>query len=290
MTVTPINYGHFFPTDRFASPVYFEGDDGAAAGGAAPAGDAGAAAEGAAAEAGASTEGEQAPAGTEGAAPAAAGGEQAPVADPDDGTIPEALKPYVHQLREEAASRRTALKPFEDVFGKFAPEESEALLRVIDGLTNEETQHESASLLKEVVEAILGDGTEDPNRPLTKADLDRMDKEKATKAEQEAAVQGVIKEAIDLGYPEGTREHRRLLDLAINETQGDLKKAHEAITAEKEATIAAFVKEVQEGKAKWPTLVAPAGVKPADVSGEPPKTWADARKNAEARRKAAFGS
>ena len=36
-----------------------------------------------------------------------------PEADPDDGTIPEALRPYVTKLREEAASHRVKAKTAE---------------------------------------------------------------------------------------------------------------------------------------------------------------------------------
>lgn len=297
MTVTPSGgYGHFFPTDRFATPVYFEGEGDAGAGGAAaPAGaaapEAGAAAEGAAGAPVITPPEGAAPEGAEGAAAAAtaAGAPVEPLPDPDDGTIPEALRPYVKQLRDEAAERRVTLKPYEDVFGKFEPEETQALLSVIGGLANEETQFEAATRLKAVVDSILGDGTEDPNRPLTRADLDRIEQTKQAKAQEEAAVTAVIKEATDLGYPEGTTAHRRLLDLAVNETGGDLKKAHEAIAAEREQIIADYAKQVMEGKAKWPTLAPPVGTTPAN-EGAPPKTWAEARANSQARNKAVYGS
>jgi hypothetical protein len=290
LTVTPNGgYGHFFPTDRFATPVYFEEDGGAGAGG--PSASDVITAAGAEADAGTGGNGP----GGEPITPAPEGGSGEPVVtpestpDPADDTIPEALRPYVKQLRDEAAERRVALKPYEDVFGKFDAEESQALLKVIDGLTDESTQYEAATMLKQVVESILGDGSEDPDRPLTRADLERIEQQKQQQAQQEAAVQAVIKEATDLGYPEGTREHRRLLDVAVNETKGDLKAAHEAIQKEKDAIIAEYAKQVMEGKAKWPTLAPATGTTPADVSGEAPKTWAEARANAQARARAAAG-
>lgn len=212
-----------------------------------------------------------------------------PVVEPGDDTIPETLRPYIKQLRDEAADRRVALKPYEDVFGQLDPEESTALLSVIGGLVNEETAYEAAQQLKAVVESILGDGTEDPDRPLTRADLERIRKEEEAQAQQEQAVQAVLHEAAELGYPDGTREQRRLLDLAVNETAGDLKAAHAAIQAERDAIIADYAKQVMEGKAKWPTIAPATGGTPSDTTGEPPKSWAEARKASEARRKAAYG-
>jgi hypothetical protein len=162
LTVTPNEggYGHFFPTGFGSTPVYFAPDEGAPSGEVAPAGVEGT--EGgepvvtpdpaaAAAAAAAST---TAP---EGAAPAGA----EPIPDPDDGTIPEALRPYVKQLRDEAAERRVSLKPYEDVFGKFEPEETQALLSVIGGLVRGDAVR-GGHPLKAVVESILGDGSEDP--------------------------------------------------------------------------------------------------------------------------------
>jgi hypothetical protein len=215
------------------------------------------------------------------------------VVDPADDSIPEALRPYVKQLREEAAERRVALKPFEEAFSNYEPEQAQALLGVVAALSDPESQLDAATQLKELAEAILGDiDLNDPNRPLTRADLERIEADKQAKAQEEAAVQAVIAEATELGFPEGEGEagrgYRRLMDLAVSETKGDLKAAAAIIQAERDAIIADYAKQVMEGKAKWPTLPPPVGDAPADITGAPPKTFAEARANAKARAEAAY--
>lgn len=289
MTVTPNIFGF--------GPIFYEGDagGGAGAGGDAPVVDApvvdapvgDAAPDAAALAAAAAAAGDapvDAPVSTD--EPVVEGGDGDA---PDESGIPEHLRPYVKQLREEAAERRVAAKVYEEAFGAFDEGDREALLGVVAALGSEDTQLDAAQALKELAESILGD-VDDPDRPLTARDLERREAAKAEAQRQEEAVNAVIKEATDLGYAEGTREQRRLLDLAVNETKGDLKAAHEAITAERDAVIAEFVKSVQEGKAKWPTLAPPPGVAPADITGGPPKTFAEARKATEARARARAAS
>lgn len=275
---TPSFGGHFFTG---GTPVYFEGDDGLGAGAPTPAAEVPPAGEPPTGEP--QIVDDQASSGGEPEPPAS------PESDPDDGAIPEPLKPYVTKLREEAAERRVALKPYEEAFGNFEPAEQEALLEVIAGLGTEEGQFEAATRLKGVVDAIL-EGQDDPDRPLTARDLERREAEKEAKAQEEAAVQAVVNEAKELGYEENSKDYRRLMDLAVNETAGDLKKAHEALTAERDAIIAEYAKQVQEGKAKWPTLAPPPGGTPADPGGHAPKTWAEARHSAQARARAVPGT
>lgn len=281
---TPSFGGHTFPD--FMGPVYFE-EDGGLGDGPAPVTDP------VVTPAEADPAPVDPPVSTDPAPEPAPDPAPADIPDPDDGTIPEPLKPYVTKLREEAAERRVALKPFEEAFAPYDDAGRETLLNLVTSLASEETQHEAAQAMVELAKTILGDdlsGAEsDPNRPLTRADLDRIEATKQAKASEEAAVQAVVKEATDLGYEENSTPYRRLMDLAVNETGGDLAKAHEAIQAERDQIIADYAKQVQEGKAKWPTLAPQVGATPADVSGEAPKTWAEARHNAQARAAAARG-
>ena len=48
-----------------------------------------------------------------------------------------------------------------------------------------------------------------------------------------------------------------------------------------------YAQKVMDGKAKWPTMATPTGVTPADTTGGPPKTWAEARAASAARTQAA---
>lgn len=220
--------------------------------------------------------------------------EPAPVADPEpeDSTIPETLRPYVRQLRDEAAERRIAVKAYEEAFTGYGDDEKAAFLEIASGLASEDIglQREAAERMAAVAKEILGPDGDDPNRPLTRSDLERIEAQKQADALQEKAVQEVISEAKALGYEEGKPDYAQLMWRAQFETKGDLKAAHEAILQDRQAIIDQFAESVRKGSASWPVRPTPntAGAVPDDQSGSSPKTWAESRAAAKARAEAAY--
>lgn len=218
--------------------------------------------------------------------------ETAPVvaADPDDGTIPDTLRPYIEKLRKEAGDRRVALDPFEAAFTGYEADQREAFLTLAQNLASDDpaVQRTAAEFMNELAKGIIGDGSIDPDAPLTRADLERIETERATAAQTESEIQKVVSEVKALGYEEKTAAYANVLWRAQFETGGDIAKAHAAVQAEKQATIDEFVTSVNAGQAKWPVRPTP-GAAPADPSGgsqAAPKTIADAGARARARQAA----
>lgn len=211
--------------------------------------------------------------------------------DPEDSTIPETLRPYVKQLRDEAAERRIAVKAYEEAFTGYGDDERTAFLEIASGLASEDlaAQREAAGRMAAVAKEILGPDGDDPNRPLTRSDLERIEAQKQADDLQEKAVQEVISEAKALGYEEGKPDYAQLMWRAQFETKGDLKAAHEAMLADQQRIIDQFAESVRKGSAKWPVRPTPnAGAVPDDASGSAPKTWAESRAAARARAEAAY--
>lgn len=270
-TPTPSFGGHTFPD--FMGPVYFngEGDSGAAAPAPAPAPSPEPAA----------------------LAPAPA---PAPTGDVDpfeDTSVDKFDRAYVEKLRKEAAEHRTQAKPFVDAFSKYPEEARQAMLEIVSGLVSEDQDQllGSAQQLRELAAQLLGEDLhpDDPNRPLTKAEFDRLATEQKQREQEEVAVKEVISEAKSLGYEPDTAAAADLLWRAVNSTNGDLKAAHEQIQAERQAIIDQYVKSVQEGSVKFPPVTGNVGDGAPLQHGEQPKTFAEAKARAMARARARAG-
>jgi len=225
-----------------------------------------------------------------------------PEVDPfDDEATDTFERAYVEKIRREAAERRTSLKPYEEAFAPFSEPEREVLMSLVRDIGNPETIGEAAQRMKDLAERILAPDEETPEPvtpeptpeveiPKTAEELqafidkyvsDRETASSTAAAEakaQEDAVQAVIKETTDLGYEPGTREYETVLLRASQQFDGDVKAAHAAIEAEKQAVIDKFVEEAALKGAVFPKVAGGSGA-PADPAGGHDKTWAGARKS-----------
>lgn len=173
---------------------------------------------------------------------------------------------YVTKIREEAAKYRTEYAPFRDAFDGYDPEDRDALLTLAKEL--QENPSAAARRMLEASRAIAGDDFEkwvtgdDQPEYLTPEALDARLQERESQQRLAAETAAIQKEAIDLGYQENTADHAKLFWLAANQTNGDLKAAHEAIAAEKQAVIDAYVAEIKAKGERFPTT-------PTQVTGQP---------------------
>lgn len=202
----------------------------------------------------------------------------APTADPDTFD-----RPYVENLRQEAARYRTEAKTFKDAFEGTDDDSRAFLLELNKQLINNPA--EAAPELIRIAKQIAGDDFEkltNPDVPLTQAQLDKQladrDRARAAEEQQQNSVQAVLNDAKKLGYEENTPDMAMLLFHAHNSDDGDLSKAHEQVKAFKDSIIQQHIKDVAERNSGFPSLVTTAGAAPAEQEGGAPKTLGDASK------------
>lgn len=213
----------------------------------------------------------------------------APEADPfDNAEVQSFDRAYVEKLRNEAAEKRVALKTFNEAFDGYNDAERDFFMDVIRGLKDEGGRDAAARRALEVFKSLVepetdpsplsgGDPEEDEeDRPLTIKEWKALQEKQQAEAAETEAVEAVKREAGELGYTVGTREYRRLMDVAVHETKGDLKKAHEVLEAERNTFIEEYLSKKKEAAEQ--TLSSPGG------AGTPPSqerkslTLEDARK------------
>lgn len=205
--------------------------------------------------------------------------------------LPPKWQTYVRQLRDENAESRVTAKRYADPMKGLEPHEQEWLLGLAQDLSSPEKQAEAARRMRAVADSLLEGVEPDPEaeKPLTLADLQRIEAERAAEAEQKAAVEAVFTEAKELGYEKDTPDFALLMWLAANaekpEEAGDLRAAHKRIEDGRRAIIDQWVAEQKAKGGNFP-VQAGAGAPPAQRS-EPPKDWKEARARAEARAAAA---
>ncbi len=188
---------------------------------------------------------------------------------------------YVSKLREEAAARRKEASRFKEIYGDY-PEEAQQVW--FDLATTWKTDPQAAAKMMEEIVASVKAGEEppapvaDPAAPggaLTPEAVQEMIAKSQADFQKEQALQAqtkaLISEAEGLGYKMGTPDYRDLFNRAQFDHGGDLKAAHTAREAYKQAVIDGFV------KAKGAT----AGPQPINQGAAPgtrtvPKTWAEA--------------
>lgn len=193
---------------------------------------------------------------------------------------------YVEKLREEAASRRVALKPYEDAFGGYNDEERQiwmnlARITAEDPIKGAEYFEQVAKSLREQ-NTPVDPSTLTPEERAQQAVEAKLAEYEAKQAEErkEADLQRQVKEINDkataLGYTVGDVDHLRLLYYAQNQTNGDLAKADELVKAANQKVIDDYV----NGKRLSPPLVN-TGQQVPPTPNEP-KTFEDARNALEA--------
>ena len=209
-----------------------------------------------------------------------------------DGDLPDGVdrfdRGYVEKIRAEAAKYRTDYKPFKEAFDGYEAEDRDALL----GLAREllDNPEAAARRMLDASRSIAGDDFDswvNPVEPeyLTPETLEAQLTQRETVARQKAEVDAIQREAADLGYTENTADHAKLFFYAANETQGDMKAAHEKMQAEKQSIIDAYVAEVKEKGGRFP--VTPVNVQSAAtgaaIAEGTPKTFAEAAARARQR-------
>lgn len=220
---------------------------------------------------------------------------------------------YVEKLRREGQSLRGRLREAEakatqtgeDPFATWTPEQANGWKQflavahenpagAIAALIGEDgfgyTRDEAAALIAELYGEAPPEGDtpppadDDPNRPLTQADLDRFyEQRRAQEAEataQERELQGVYDKAKELGYQSnaeiGSREEfrfQRLLHLAAKKHGGDLQAAHEALVAEEHTAVQDYLAQAAKEASDLPT---PTGSGSGGESGAVNKDWGKA--------------
>jgi hypothetical protein len=210
-------------------------------------------------------------------------------ADPFESGAESFPRAYVEKLRQEAADRRTAAKPYEEAFSAYGQEERAVWLQIAK-LTVEDP-----AAAKEVMDSLFSsmladeapeEPTSEDDRPLTRKELEQWSKDQEAAKQEAAAVSAVEKEAEALGYKQGDWNYFALLKRAMSDHGGDLAAAHAAFEADKQKVIDEYVAGKQESGAKWPAGM-PGGAAPADATGGAPRTFDQAKASAVARMRAA---
>lgn len=208
--------------DLTQTPIYFEEDGGDGGGAPAPA-----------------------PAGDGGSGSPAGAAAEPPAADPFDDPANERFdRTYVERLRREAADARVSGKPFKDAFDGYQQEEVEALLDLVT--TIRQDPRTAAARMAELVDVINQQFQEEAppgEEPevVTRAEVERMLAEREQEKSISSAVQSIEQQASELGYKKGSRDYVTLLWTAQNETNYDLKAAHETIKADRQRVIDEYV-------------------------------------------------
>jgi hypothetical protein len=188
---------------------------------------------------------------------------------------------YVEQLRNEAAERRVALKPYEDAFKDYTPEEKDTWLNLAkitqsDPLAGADYFEQIAKALREQNSPVDPNTLTPEERAARAADeritaFEQKQKEEREEAARQEAVAQVNREAQELGYELGTAPYMSLLFYAQHETEGDLKLADAKVKADRQKIIDDYV----AAKAGAPP-VSPVGATGTEVH-EPPKSMEEAR-------------
>lgn len=176
--------------------------------------------------------------------------------------IPDDLKPYVEELRQEAAKYRTKFAPYRDAFDGYDDRETSFLLSLVTQLKAPDPS-QAAKVMRDMAYDMLGESwaedapwaeadipAEEPetegddmtDAPTTEAGaitpeefqriLDERDaraKQEQEQAELEKLVEQVKAEAQALGYEPESSDYFLLVNTAMHKTDGDLSKAAELI-------------------------------------------------------------
>lgn len=167
-------------------------------------------------------------------------------------------RPYVEDIRKEAARYRTEAKPFKEAFDGYTDEVRDAWLNVVNLAKSDESA--AAQQLRELADAIAPPvegaeddedaGTDEPQY-LTKEQYEELRQQEQAEAAQAEQLQKLNTELTELGYTipkDGEPPSIELAELmwfAQFKTGNDIKAAHEQVEARKQAVIDSYV----QGKA-----------------------------------------
>lgn len=224
-----------------------------------------------------------APAPTEGTP---AGGAPAPESSPPEGgsTRDSYTRAEFEKVQNEAKNLREKYAPYRDTFDEYPDEDREAWIWLAkEYRTNPKGAIEAMERLvtasKEEQQAAAAEGA----KPLTRAELEAAlaERDSQTAAEREAAdhkriVDDINHEAEGLGYKQGTIDLSDLFFIAQHETNGDLKAAHEKVSARKQAIIDEYLEAKREEAQGGRRVVRP-GSTPGGAPDAGPKTFEDAK-------------
>lgn len=196
--------------------------------------------------------------------------------------VPEDTKfdaAYVKKLRQEAAQYRTRAKQY-DVFEKYDEQDRQVWTKMAELYQQDPVA--AAEYMAAIADGVRkAQAPEAPvagdEQPLTASQVQAMLAERDQKAAVAAEQVRIEAEAKSLGYEVGSRQYKYLIQTAIDDTAGDLKAAHEAIEAERQAIIDQYVGGKARDAAGSPIApAAGAGTMPSTESA-PPKTFRDAK-------------
>jgi len=232
---------------------------------------------------------------SEASAPEQASTEAPESTDPFDSGSDTFDRAYVEKLRQESASYRTKAKPYEETFGSYSDEDREVWFEAARRFAAD--PRDGGEYLKQIADAVLAEYqaeqdeanapiTDDQDRPLTMAQYTALREAERVKAEQEAEVARIEKQAAALGYDTTSEEYTYLLTVASRLPDGDLDKAHAKIQAAEEARFQARLAKMQAEAEEAPTAPNPAaGAAPG--TERQLREWKDAERAARARLEAA---
>lgn len=185
-------------------------------------------------------------------------------------TLPEDAQKEIRKLRDENAKHRTSLRPYEELFDGYDPDDAQFLKDLVRDIktapgTAAQRAQQLVDALAGAVEAPASTQT-DEDRPLTKAEVAQMLNDFAKQQEQTQTQQrqldNVYSEAEKLGYKQNTREMVELLWVAANECDDDIAAAHKKLEDERQAVIdEAFAKKREEAE-RSPRVVTRTGSSP----------------------------
>lgn len=184
----------------------------------------------------------------------------------------------VKALRDEAARYRTQLREEQNVWQGLHPDDAKFIRDTI-ALASTDPQA-AAARWAQVTAAFAAPQAPPPQpQPMTRDDMEKFfaDREKAEQEKQ--AVSAVVTEATGLGYVQGTPAYNQFLSYALDNHDGDLQAAHQAIVGAAEALKKQAVDEYvasKLGKASSSPTVAPQGGGSPDATSDVPKTIEEA--------------
>lgn len=210
--------------------------------------------------------------------------ETAPVVDADPFEVADTTtfsRDYVAKVRSESAKYRTrakeleaTAKPYEEVFGKYDADDRAVWFQLAK--TYMDDPKAAAAHMRQIAEDILKGDEPDPeaDTPLTKAEFEKRLNEREEERGRQAAVKAIQSEAEGLGYTKDSRAYKTLLLTAREDTNGDLKAAHELLQSEKQAAVDEFI--ARKAKEAEESPVAPGASGTAPSQAKEIKSWDDA--------------